>query len=145
LHFASHFVFSGIPVRIKKNFRSGCPIASSLDLLGDRWTLLIVRDLLTGKSRFGDFLQSPERIPTNILTDRLERLETFGLIEKSSYQGNPVRYDYRLSEKGADLLPALQAVCLWANKHLPNTWTAPKSFLDLRPSDILARRLQTKK
>ena len=132
-------------MRIKNKFRSGCPIATSLDLVGDRWTLVIVRDLLTGKSRFGDFLKSPERIPTNILTDRLERLEAFGLIEKSSYQDNPVRFDYRLSEKGADLLPALQAVCVWANKHLPDTWKTPKSFLDLRPSDVLARRSQIKK
>ena len=131
-------------MRIKKKFRSGCPIASSLDLLGDRWTLVIVRDLLTGKSRFGDFLKSPERIPTNILTDRLERLEAFGLVEKSRYQDNPVRFDYRLSEKGVDLLPTLQAVCVWANKHLPDTWKTPSSFLDLKPTDVLARRRRDK-
>jgi DNA-binding HxlR family transcriptional regulator len=132
-------------VRIKKKFRSGCPIATTLDLLGDRWTLVIVRDLLTGKSRFGDFLKSPEHIPTNILADRLERLEAFGLLEKASYQENPVRFDYRLSQKGADLLPALQAVCVWANRHLPDTWKTPKSFLDLKPSDVLARRSRARK
>jgi DNA-binding HxlR family transcriptional regulator len=132
-------------VRIKKKFRSGCPIATTLDLLGDRWTLVIVRDLLTGKSRFGDFLKSPEHIPTNILADRLERLEAFGLLEKASYQENPVRFDYRLSQKGADLLPALQAVCEWANRHLPDTWKTPKSFLDLKPSDVLARRSRARK
>lgn len=132
-------------MRIKKKSRSGCPIATTLDLLGDRWTLVIVRDLLTGKSRFGDFLKSPERIPTNILTDRLERLEAFGLIEKASYQQNPVRFDYRLSEKGADLLPALQAVCVWANRHLPDTWKTPKSFLDLKPADVLSRQSLIKK
>jgi DNA-binding HxlR family transcriptional regulator len=132
-------------VRIKKKFRSGCPIATTLDLLGDRWTLVIVRDLLTGKSRFGDFLKSPEHIPTNILADRLERLEAFGLLEKASYQENPVRFDYRLSQKGADLLPALQAVCVWANRHLPDTWKTPKSFLDLKPSAVLARRSRARK
>ena len=132
-------------MRIKKKFRSGCPIATTLDLLGDRWTLVIVRDLLTGKSRFGDFLKSPERIPTNILTDRLERLEAFGLIEKASYQQNPVRFDYRLSQKGADLLPALQAVCVWANRHLLDTWKTPKRFLDLKPGDVLSRQRQIKK
>jgi DNA-binding HxlR family transcriptional regulator len=126
-------------------FRSNCPIATTLDVLGDRWTLVIVRDLLTGKSRFGDFLKSPEGIPTNTLTDRLERLEAFGLVEKSSYQNNPVRFDYRLSEKGADLLPALQAVCMWANRHMPDTWRTPRSFLDLRPSEVLARRSGIKK
>jgi DNA-binding HxlR family transcriptional regulator len=90
-------------------------------------------------------LKSPEGIPTNTLTDRLERLEAFGLVEKSSYQNNPVRFDYRLSEKGADLLPALQAVCMWANRHMPDTWRTPRSFLDLRPSEVLARRSGIKK
>ena len=122
-----------------RKFRSGCPIATTLDLLGDRWTLVIVRDMVMGKMRFGDFLKSPERIPTNILSDRLQRLEDFGLLEKRSYQDNPVRFEYRLTEKGADLLPALQAVCLWANRHLPDTWKAPKSFLGLRPSDVVSR------
>jgi DNA-binding HxlR family transcriptional regulator len=131
-------------MRIKTKFRSGCPIATALDLLGDRWTLVIVRDLLTGKARFGDFLRSPERIPTNILTDRLARLETFGLIEKASYQDNPVRFDYSLSEKGADLLPVLQAFCVWANQHLPNTWRTPKSFLDLKPMNVVARQRRDK-
>jgi DNA-binding HxlR family transcriptional regulator len=126
-------------VRGNKKFRSGCPIASTLDVLGDRWTLVIVRDMLTGKTRFGDFLKSPERIPTNILTDRLARLEEFGLIEKRSYQDNPVRFEYRLTQKGADLLPALQAVCLWANRHLPDTWKTPKSFLGLKPRDVVAK------
>ena len=97
------------------------------------------------RARFGDFLKSPEHISTNILTDRLERLEAFGLLEKASYQENPVRFDYRLSQKGADLLPALQAVCVWANRHLPDTWKTPKSFLDLKPSDVLAKRSQAKK
>jgi len=124
-------------LRANKKFRSGCPIASTLDVLGDRWTLVIIRDLVTGKTRFGDFLKSPEHIPTNILTDRLLRLEEFGLLEKHRYQRNPVRFEYRLTEKGADLLPALQAVCLWANRHLPKTWKAPKSFLDLKPSDVV--------
>jgi DNA-binding HxlR family transcriptional regulator len=125
-------------LRTKEKFRSGCPIASTLDLLGDRWSLVIVRDMATGKTKFGDFLKSPERIPTNILADRLQRLEVFGLIEKQSYQENPVRYNYRLTKKGADLLPALQAVCLWANRHLPSTWQTPNNFLALSPGDIAA-------
>jgi DNA-binding HxlR family transcriptional regulator len=125
-------------LRTKGKFRSGCPIASTLDMLGDRWSLVIVRDMATGKTKFGDFLKSPERIPTNILADRLQRLEAFGLIEKRSYQQNPVRFEYRLTKKGADLLPALQAVCLWANRHLPSTWQTPKNFLALDPGDIVA-------
>lgn len=123
-------------MRAKNKPRSGCPIASTLDILGDRWSLVIIRDMVTGKTRFGDFLKSPEHIPTNILTDRLQRLEAFGLIEKRSYQQNPVRFAYRLTRKGADLLPALQAVCVWANRHIPETWRPPKSFLKLKASDI---------
>jgi DNA-binding HxlR family transcriptional regulator len=126
-------------LRGDKKFRSGCPIATTLDVLGDRWTLVIVRDMVTGKKRFGDFLKSPERIPTNILTDRLQRLEEFGLLEKCSYQDNPLRFEYRLTQKGADLLPALQAVCLWANRHLPDTWRTPKSFLELKPSEVVSK------
>ena len=56
-----------------------------------------------------------------------------------------MRFDYRLSEKGADLLPALQAVCVWANRHLPDTWKTPKSFLDLKPADVLSRQSLIKK
>ncbi len=123
-------------MRAKNKPRSGCPIASTLDILGDRWSLVIIRDMVTGKTRFGDFLKSPEHIPTNILTDRLQRLEAFGLIEKRSYQQNPVRFAYRLTRKGADLLPALQAVCVWANRHIPETWRPPKSFLKLKAGDI---------
>lgn len=89
-----------------------------------------------GKARFGDFAQSPERIPTNVLTVRLLRLEEFGLIEKSAYQDRPTRYDYALTQKGAELLPVLQAVCKWANKHLPGTWKTPEKFFSLKPSDV---------
>ncbi len=122
-----------------KNLRSGCPIATSLDLIGDRWTLVIVRDLATGKRRFSDFLKSPERIPTNVLTNRLLRLEEHELIEKSPYQDNPPRFEYRLTSKGADLLPVLQALCLWANAHLPDTWHTPRNFLSLKPSEIIGK------
>jgi DNA-binding HxlR family transcriptional regulator len=132
-------------LRETKKLRSGCPIATTLDLLGDRWTLVIVRDMVMGKKRFGDFLKSPERIPTNILTDRLARLAEFGLLEKRSYQDNPVRFEYRLTQKGADLLPALQAVCLWANRHLPDTWKTPKSFLELKPNEVVSRDAKTQK
>ena len=71
--------------------RSFCPVACSLDLIGDRWTLLVVRDLFHGKTRFGDFLSSPEHIPTNILAERLKRLETAGLIRSVPYSKRPNR------------------------------------------------------
>ncbi|MBG0798830.1 helix-turn-helix transcriptional regulator [Methylocystis sp. L43] len=130
-------------MRALKKLRSGCPIATALDIFGDRWTLVIMRDLAMGKTRFGDFSQSPERIPTNVLTDRLLRLEEFGLIEKSPYQEHPIRYDYAVTQKGAELLPVLQAVCKWANKHLPGTWKTPDKFLSLKPSDLTVRKAKT--
>ena len=113
----------------KREPRSGCPIATSLELVGDRWTLVLARDMLTGKSRFSEFLNSPERITTNILTNRLAAMEQNGLIERFPYQDRPPRYEYRLTEKGLALLPALQEICRWANLYLPGTWTPPDSFM----------------
>src|SRR6266511_392097 len=83
--------------------RSVCPIANTLDLVGDKWSLLVVRDLLHGKRTYGDLVDSPEEIPTNILADRLRRLENAGLIASSPYQERPVRYAYTLTEKGTEL------------------------------------------
>ncbi len=113
----------------KREPRSGCPIATSLELVGDRWTLVLARDMLTGKRRFSEFLNSPERITTNILTNRLAAMEADGLIERSPYQDRPKRYEYRLTKKGLALLPALQEICRWANLYLPGTWTPPDSFM----------------
>jgi DNA-binding HxlR family transcriptional regulator len=116
--------------------RSNCPISSTLDLLGDKWTLLVVRDLLfAGKRRFGEFLESPEGIPTNILSDRLRRLEEHGVVEKSLYSARPRRYEYRLTTRGADLFHVLRAMAEWGLRHLPGT-TAP-------PEEILWRAYET--
>ena len=101
--------------------RSSCPVACSLDLLGDKWTLLVVRDLLLGKTTYTQFQKSPEGIPTNILAERLKRLQTAGIIEKSRYQERPVRYAYHLTEKGRDLRPVLSAMIDWGNKYIPGT------------------------
>jgi DNA-binding HxlR family transcriptional regulator len=96
-------------------------VACSLDLLGDRWTLLLIRDLVGGKSRYGEFLESPEGIPTNILAGRLQRLEFAGLVKRLPYQQNPPRHDYSLTLKGEDLKPVLGALALWGMRHLPKT------------------------
>ena len=101
--------------------RSSCPVACSLDLLGDKWTLLVVRDLLLGKTTYTQFQKSPEGIPTNILAERLKRLQAAGIIEKSRYQERPVRYAYHLTEKGRDLRPVLSAMIDWGNKYIPGT------------------------
>jgi DNA-binding HxlR family transcriptional regulator len=109
--------------------RSNCPIASILDLVGDRWTLLVVRDLRRFRSvRFKDLAETRERIPTNLLADRLRRLEQAGIVEKSAYQERPVRYEYRLTARGIDLLPVLREMAGWANRHISGTARPPEGF-----------------
>lgn len=111
--------------------RSICPVANTLDIVGDKWTLLIVRDLLFfGKNRYKDFSTSPESIPTNILASRLKRLEKEKVIKKKAYQNNPVRYEYQLTKKGNDLLPILIETIKWSAKHLPYAAKPPKKFFD---------------
>jgi len=117
---------------LKRPRRSDCPIASTLDLVGDKWSLVIVRDLVTGKRRFGQFLASPEGITTNILSDRLVRLEEGGLIERQPYGAGRRRFEYRLTAKGAALVPVLQELCRWGNAHLPGTWAPPPTFMRLK-------------
>lgn len=115
------------------NFRSGCPIASTLDLVGDKWSLVLVRDMLNGKKRYSEFLQSPERITTNVLADRLVKLEAAELVIKTLYQQRPKRYEYALTDKGEALLPIVQAMCRWANAFMPDTWIPPQAFMSRAP------------
>jgi len=110
--------------------RSECPIATSLDLLGDRWTLVIIRDLLVGKRHFGDLLASREAITTSVLTDRLEQMESAGLISRRAYSQKPRRFEYRLTSAGRALLPVLQDLCRWAGEHLEGTMQPPMGFMD---------------
>jgi len=101
--------------------RSCCPVACALDNLGDKWTLLLVRDLLLGKKRYQEFLTSPEQIATNILADRLKKLEASGIIVQHAYQQKPVRYEYALTQKGEDLRPVLEALVKWGMTYYPGT------------------------
>lgn len=103
--------------------RSACPVANTLDLVGDKWTLLVIRDMRFGKRTYGEFADSPERIPTNILADRLKRLEEAGIIVRSAYQERPVRYEYTLTDKGRELGEVLQALVRWGKKHIPGVKT----------------------
>jgi len=106
--------------------RSKCPIAGALDLLGDRWTLLVMRDLLFyQKKRFADFLASPEGIASNILADRLERLERSGLIERCPYLERPPREEYRATPRGAALIPVLRELISWGKNHVAGTAKRP--------------------
>jgi DNA-binding HxlR family transcriptional regulator len=126
---AEKFPMSPLPKGAK---RSPCPIAAALDLVGDKWTLLVMRDLFVGKSRFGEFEESPERIPTNILAERLKRLEAGGMIERQPYQQRPVRYTYALTKKGRGFLPVLQAISRWGNDYMPGTWVPPAFFMEMK-------------
>ena len=101
--------------------RSLCPVACSLDVIGDRWTLLVIRDLFAGKHRYGEFLSSPEGIPTNILAERLKRLESAGLVASAPYSEHPPRYEYDLTERGRGLLPVLDAMANWGLEQFPGT------------------------
>lgn len=102
--------------------RSGCAIACTLDLIGDKWTLLLVRDLFFGKSRYKEFQASDEKIPTNILASRLKKLEEAGLVSKNPYQDRPVRYEYKLTDTGRSLGPVIKSILNWAGKQLPGTY-----------------------
>ena len=101
--------------------RSDCAIANSLDILGDKWSLLVVRDLLHGKRTYGELADSPEGIPTNILADRLKRLERAGIVSSAPYQERPVRYAYTLTPKGNALGEVLLAFVRWGKEHIPGT------------------------
>lgn len=101
--------------------RSPCPIACSLDIVGDKWTLLVIRDLFAGKSHYHEFLQSPERIATNILAERLTRLTAAGVI---TAQPSPQREGaslYQLTPRGKSLFPLLVAIRDWGLANLPGT------------------------
>jgi DNA-binding HxlR family transcriptional regulator len=114
--------------------RSTCPVAGTLDLVGDRWTLLVVRDLLRGKRRYGDLASSSERIPTNILADRLRRLEQGALVERVQYSERPPRYEYRLTPRGKALGPAIRSLAAWGLEYVPGT-RVPPDILDAIKKD----------
>jgi DNA-binding HxlR family transcriptional regulator len=97
--------------------RSRCPVSCTLDVLGDRWTLLVVRDLMRGKRRFLELVASPEGIPTNILAERLKRLVSLGVIASRRYNDHPPRLEYQLTPKGEDLRPVLRAMVEWGVRH----------------------------
>ena len=101
--------------------RSTCAVANTLDLIGDRWSLLVIRDILSGKRTYSELLASAERIPTNTLADRLKRLEEAGIIVSAAYQEHPVRYAYSLSAKGLALGDVLLALVRWGKQYIPGT------------------------
>ncbi len=116
-------------IRNSKNCRSNCPINFVLETFGDKWTLLIVRDLMfKGKSSYTEFLQSDEKISTNILADRLKKLEDNGIVEKSVASDNRSKLIYSLTNKGKDFLPIMLEITVWSASH-DNSTNTPASFM----------------
>lgn len=107
--------------RPSSTLRSPCPVAATLDLLGDRWTLLIIRDLFSGKTRYRDLISSPERIATNILAARLESLSAAGLISTKPSADRANTAEYHLTPKGRSLLPLLQSMRDWGLANIRGT------------------------
>ena len=102
----------------KIQFRSDCPISTALDIFGDKWSLLIVRDILfKGKNTYGDFLNSEEKIATNILADRLLQLEAGGIIVKRPHPESKLKVLYKPTPKALDLIPTLVELIAWSEKH----------------------------
>jgi DNA-binding HxlR family transcriptional regulator len=107
-----------VPGKRRSKPRSGCPVSVALEVLGDRWSLLIVRDLMIrGLHTFGAFEQSGEAIATNILADRLRKLERAGIISAEREEADHRRVSYRLTEKGIDLAPVLLELLVWGARH----------------------------
>ena len=102
-----------------KNYRSICPLSRSLDTFGDKWTLLILRDVsVFGKTTFKELAQMQEGIATNTLADRLEKLTTEGLLTKTRSKRNKLVFHYNITEKGLDLIPIIKAAIDWSEKYL---------------------------
>jgi DNA-binding HxlR family transcriptional regulator len=118
----------------KMKKRSDCPISCSLDIWGDKWSLLIIRDLIFSKKcRYSDFLKSEEGIATNILATRLQTLEENKIIERSDDPESKSKGYYKLTKRGIDLLPILIEIHLWSEKYFPI------------PEDIKAILIEVKK
>ncbi len=116
-YFASGFMFLFFMGK-KLFFRSDCPISTALDIFGDKWTLLIIRDLVfKEKNTYGEFLLSDEKIATNILADRLALLECAKIISKHPHPDSKAKVLYKLTSKGIDLVPVLIEIILWSEKH----------------------------
>jgi DNA-binding HxlR family transcriptional regulator len=107
---------------MRQDRRSTCPISNALEFVGDRWTLLVIRDLMfAGKRHFREFLQSEEAISSNVLADRLSALVENGIVTKSGDPSHSQKAVYSLTERGLDLLPVIVAMSAWSQKYEPKT------------------------
>jgi len=125
--------------------RSNCPISSSLDIFGDKWSLLIIRDMMFfNKFTYGDFLKSEERIATNILASRLQGLEENKLIEKLEHPDSKAKVLYRLTQKALDLLPAIVEIYLWADRYLDIPAELKATFREAKKDKVAFIKTATK-
>jgi len=132
--------------KIEHKNRTGCPVACSLDILGDHWTLLIVRNLMfLGIHEYKDMLKTEEQISSSILTTRLKKLEQAGLIDAAPHPDSQRRKLYYLTAKGKDLIYLMVELVVWANKHLGKTVNIPlekKEMIEKNPKKMIQRTLQ---
>lgn len=113
--------------------RSECPITNVLDIVGDRWTLIVVRDmLLLGKHEYREFLEGPDGIATNILTDRLKRLSCAGIVQSMPHPENKTRKFYYLTERGKQLLPLMIEMIIWGATHLSTVRVPPRLLYKIK-------------
>lgn len=118
---------------MKQERRSICPISYALDLIGDKWSLLILRDIIFfDKKHYNEFADSSERISTNILADRLQKLECVGLISKNENKENLKKFIYAPTDKGLDLMPILLEMILWSAKHDSETGAPPNVIRQIK-------------
>jgi DNA-binding HxlR family transcriptional regulator len=101
-----------------KRYDQDCPVAKTLELVGDRWTLLVIRDLLLEDRRFQDLQSSLEGIAPNILSDRLKLLEEHGIVSSRLYSKHPPRAEYGLTESGRELGQVIAALAIWGSRHV---------------------------
>jgi DNA-binding HxlR family transcriptional regulator len=105
---------------VRKDMRSGCPVSLSLEIFGDRWTLLVLRDVIfAGARHFRDLLAGPERISSNVLTDRLTALVKHGLLTRADDPSHKQKVTYSLTEQAIQLVPVLAQLNVWGTRHLP--------------------------
>jgi DNA-binding HxlR family transcriptional regulator len=132
---SSHYVFDvkRYTEAVPKHYGQSCPVARSLEFLGERWTLLIVRDLLAGAKKFQDLQGSLAGVAPAVLSDRLKVLEANGIVSRSFYSEHPPRAEYALTERGFELRPVVGALAIWGSRHLHTPSLLVHSDCDTAP------------
>ena len=131
----------------QKKYRSGCPVASSLDLIGDKWSLLIIRDMFYFHKRtFKEFSSSQEKISTNILSNRLYQLENMKIIQKNQFKDNKKSFAYTLTESGLGLIPTIIEILIWGDHNLQdlNPGLFDMGISDLKNNQVAKENYITK-